>query len=272
MIAHERSIAGRTQAAPRDSGTESAGRVADILLAFTNSSTARGVSALSRELGLSKAVVHRTLQSLVSRHLLAFDPPTRKYRLGPAAVVLGARALRDSPMRIAAMPLLVRLSQTTGETATLSQLVGHSRVYIEQVESVQEIKMTVETGRQFPLHAGSSGRVILAFLPEEDRETVLKHELSTLANPTAIDPIAFRHQLAQVRTEGVAVSYGERQDGAGSVASAVFGVDGNVVGSISICGPIHRFTEPSVDMFKSLARRAARELSMALGWQVEGTP
>jgi DNA-binding IclR family transcriptional regulator len=249
-----------------DGGTESAARVADILLAFTNGPTNLGVTAVSHELDLSKAVVHRTLQSLVSRQLLVVDPVSRKYRLGPAAAVLGARALRDSQLRMAAMPILVGLARASGETATLSQLVGHSRVYLDQIESSQEIKMTVEIGRQFPLHAGSSGRVILAFLSEFDRELVLTGELSAPTPLTTVDPGEIRATLEQAREEGVAVSHGERQPGAGSVAAPVFGVDGNVVGSLSICGPLYRFNDEAVDRCKTLVRKAGRELSIALGW------
>ena len=64
-------------------GTETAARVADVLLLFAGGPQYLGVSAISRELGLSKAVVHRILQSLVSREMLRTDPGVPGYRLGP---------------------------------------------------------------------------------------------------------------------------------------------------------------------------------------------
>ena len=79
-------------------GTEASARVADVLLQFLGGSPSLGVSAIARELGLSKAVVHRILRSLVDRRLLEVDPETRAYGLGPAAVALGARALRDAKL------------------------------------------------------------------------------------------------------------------------------------------------------------------------------
>ena len=79
-------------------GTEAAARVADVLLLFTDGPDAWGVSAIARELGLSKAVVHRILQTLVDRRLLVADPATRGYLLGPASAALGARALRESDL------------------------------------------------------------------------------------------------------------------------------------------------------------------------------
>src|SRR3712207_585518 len=144
--------------------------VADVLLAFLDGPRRLGVSAVARELGLSKAVVHRILQTLVNRGLLLPDVDTREYHLGPAAAAIGARALRESDLRTVALPVLRELQQATGETTTVSARVPGGRVYLDQVESAREIKMTVELGRRFPLHAGGSSTCILAFLPDDEGE------------------------------------------------------------------------------------------------------
>lgn len=115
-------------------GTESAGRVADLLYAFVAGPASLGVTELARELGLSKAVVHRILRSLTARGFLQVDAGSRTYRLGPAAVALGARALRDLDMRSVARPVLQQLRDRTGETTTLSELAGDSRVYLDQFD------------------------------------------------------------------------------------------------------------------------------------------
>ncbi len=139
-----------TRSPAEHSGTETAGRVADVLLLFADGDQYLGVTAISRALGLSKAVVYRILQSLVSRELLATDPGVSGYRLGPAAVALGATAMRRFDARVAAEPVLRKLRDATGETTTLSGLVGDERVYLQQFESPREIKMTVDIGRRSP--------------------------------------------------------------------------------------------------------------------------
>ncbi|EHK84175.1 IclR family transcriptional regulator [Saccharomonospora azurea] len=249
-----------------NSGTETAGRVADVLLLFIDGGQYLGVTAISRALGLSKAVVYRILQSLVSRELLATDPDVSGYRLGPAAVALGASALRRFDARVAAAPVLRRLCDQTGETTTLSGLVGDERVYLQQFESPREIKMTVDIGRRFPLHAGSSGKVILACLPEERREAILADDLATLTDRTVTSRDELRDQLTQIAEEGVAVSLGERQSGAGSVAAALFGPDGEIHGAISICGPEYRFTPDLIDRYRTLVRDAVTEIQQHWGW------
>lgn len=242
-------------------GTESAMRVADVLLTFAGTGEAQGVSEISRRLGLSKAVVHRILRSLASRRLVSLDETSGKYRLGPAAATLGARALRDLDLREAALPVLRRLQVQSGETVTVSELVGVSRVYLDQVPSPQEIKMTVEIGRPFPLHAGASSRAILAFAASDLRLQILDGPLEALTPKTIVDRGALEESLSGVVETGAAASFGERQPGAASVASPLLGSDGHAVGSLSVCGPIDRFDRAVVERLLPLVRGAAREVS-----------
>jgi IclR family acetate operon transcriptional repressor len=253
-----------------DGGTVAAARVADVLLAVSAASGPVGVTDLARQLGLSKAVVHRILQSLESRALLSFDRVARTYEVGPAAVLLGSRALRDQELRRAALPVLRHLQTATGETTTVSALVGTSRIYLDQVVSQRELKMMVEVGRPFPLHAGSSSKAILAFVAPDLREQVLAQELPPLTPQTITDREALEDELLLVRQRGVAVSRGERQHGAGSIAAPVRDSHGDVVGSLSICGPINRFTSAVLRRYTPLVRRSADEVSHILARQLVG--
>lgn len=253
------------RAAPPPSGTEAAARVADVLLLYLHR-PAYGVSAIARELNLSKAVVHRILRSLESRSIIAYDGKRRVYGLGSAIAALGARALSNLDLRASALPVLRRLARATGETVTLSALVGLSRIYLDQLPSPHEIKMTVEVGRPFPLHAGASSRALLAFAPPDLRRAVLDETLRPLTPRTITDPAALEASLAETVRTGIARSRGERQHGAAAVAAPLFGPDGVVVGAISACGPIDRFDDATVERFAPLVAKAAREISTGLGW------
>jgi DNA-binding IclR family transcriptional regulator len=247
-------------------GTEGAARVADVLLLFTGATPSLGVTAVARRLGFSKAVVHRILRTLVDRQLLASDPATRGYRLGPAAAAIGAQALRDSDLRTVALPVLHKLQAPTGETTTVSSPVPGGRVYLAQVESGNEIKMTVELGRRFPLHAGASSRAILAFLPPAEQEDVIA-SATPLTAITIVDPARLRASLEEVRRQGVAQSEGEREPGASAVAAPVFDLDGRVTGAISVCGPISRMGVHVRGDLVPLVRAAADGISQSLGWR-----
>ncbi len=240
------------------------------MLTFAGSGEHQGVSEISRRLGLSKAVVHRILRSLVSRRLVSLDEMSGGYRLGPAAATLGGRALRDLNLRENALPVLRRLQQESGETATVSELVGVSRVYLDQAPSLKEVKMTVEIGRPFPLHAGASSRAIMAFAPPDLRQQILEGPLEALTPKTIVDRKTLELSISHVANVGAAASFGERQPGAASVAAPLLGNDGHAVGAVSTCGPVDRFDEAVVERLLPLVRSAAHEVSSRIGRYGEG--
>lgn len=242
-------------------GTESADRVADVLLLFAQSDHPLGVSKIARSLSLSKAVVHRILQSLMSRSLLQVVPGDSTYILGPAATSLSAKAWSQMDVRTIAAPILRRLREETRETTTLSVLVGHQRIYLDQFESPQEIKMVVEIGPRFPLHSGASSRSILAFLPEPFIDEAVRHLLA--ADPE-FAAAAYRDDLEKVHDKGFAVSLNERKTGAAAIAAPFFDAAGNVMGSISSCGPIFRYGEEGHEDHVRMVINAARAITAGL--------
>ena len=252
--------------------TTSAARAAEVLLEFGRRSSALGVSEIARSTGISKAVTHRILTTFVECGLLLYEPSTRRYLLGPAAATLGARALDVSPLRRVARSALEDLQRATGETATVTGRLPGGRVYLDQVESTQEIKMTVELGRRFELYSGSSGRIILAYLSESEQEDVLSRQLTRLTGKTITDPAALRAVLQEARERGVCRSTGERQEGAASIAAPVFGADGTVVGSLSVCGPSYRMTDEAFDRYEDALVEAAQRVSRALGYRQVHAP
>lgn len=203
----------------------------------------------------------------MSRDLIRFDPASHGYGLGPSATVLGARALRQLDLRTVARSELVQLRNETQETTTLSLLVTDKRTYIDQYESPQEIKMTVELGRLYPLYAGVSSRAILAYLSDADVAKVLEAGLHPLTRETILEAGVLSDRLATIRRTGYATSEGERQSGAGSVAAPVFRGDGRVIGAISICGPLVRFESRAVTRYIPLVTGAASRISLRLGWE-----
>ena len=246
-------------------GTQNAARVADVLIAVATAPEPMGVSAIGRQLGLSKAVVYRILRSLVSRDLLADSDPRGTYRLGSAGAAVGARALAQFDIRSVAMPVLRDLQAETDETTTLSVLVGTRRTYLDQVVSQSEIRMMVELGTFLPLHAGSSGKAILAFAAGDVQERVLAATLDPVTGATITDPVVLRHELELVRRRGFAVSRGERQLGAASVAAPIIGIDDTAIGSISVCGPVGRFAAETAERAAPRVASAAGRISDQLG-------
>lgn len=244
--------------------SETALRVADVLLAFAGEQ-GLGISEVARSTGVGKTTCFRVARALVSRGLLEQDPTSRKYALGPAALALGGAAVRRTELLAAALPVLQSLRDETSETSTISILVGTRRMYLDQIVSPREVAMTVQVGRLYPLHAGASSKAILAHASPSLRREILGGELAALTQLTVVDRVALEAELDATRVRGYAISLGERQEGAASVAAPILGIHGFAIGSLSICGPVARFDRETVDRLADLVRSSAWALSQKLG-------
>jgi DNA-binding IclR family transcriptional regulator len=158
------------------------------------------------------------------------------------------------------------LWKRTGETITLSAMVGLQRTYIDQLVSAREIRMTADLGRLVPLYLGGSGKAMLAFLPDELQDRVLGMTPPAAEGHAAVDLESLREELAQVRRQGFATSRNERLQGALSVAAPVFDFYGDVVASLSIAGPTSRLDDdPRIqELFPELVVASARQVSAVL--------
>lgn len=240
-------------------------RAADVLFLLAGDDRdALGVTEIAADLGISKAVVHRILTSLRERDLVQSSATTRKYSLGPAVLQLATRYRDHLDVRPLALEAMERLSAETGETATLSIRNGFDRMYIDQVTPSVEVRMTVRTGVPYPLHAGSSSKAFLAFLPEEFIDDYLANaELTAMTPATITDASALRRELETIAAQGFAASLGERQAGASSVAAPIFDRDGPIA-VISVCGPLERLRERIAEI-AVMVMDETRQISTRLG-------
>ncbi|WP_051421486.1 IclR family transcriptional regulator [Paenarthrobacter nicotinovorans] len=253
-----------------DAGTESARRVADILIALGDAYGPIGVNELARRAGLSPTVAHRILRALMSRSLVAQNPASQQYSLGLGAAFLSSNQMTHNSFRDLARPMLERLGAETGQTATLSVLGGLRRMYVDQVLPDSEMKMSVELGRPYGLHLGSTGRAILAGLPDATIDDAL--ELSPWSDAVAPQPFdkkAFMRRVEEVRQTGVAVSRGERIPGAAGVAAAIHDETGRVTGAVNILGPVHEFTDVKVKEFRRAVIKAASNIEETMAAELD---
>lgn len=252
-----------------DVGSESAARVADVLLLLTDSAEPLGVTRLAKELGVAKSMVHRILRSLASRSLVEQPPGLRTYRLGAAAVAIGARALSRADLERVVAPYLEDLRDKTKETALLSRPVAGGRVHVAQYESRQTIRMTVELGAFRPWHAGASGKVLLAYSEPEFRERAIAQEAELYGLDDQAIETLYR-ELERAQQEGFAVSGGERNPDAGAIAAPVLGVGNVAIGAISVCGPLSRFYPAEAEKVAPLLLSVARKVSAKMQAQRQG--
>jgi DNA-binding IclR family transcriptional regulator len=241
-------------------------RVVSILMCFTDGQRELGVTEISQALGLPKSAVHRVLEALTDSGMVTKQGERGKYRLGPRSMDLSLAALGTVDVRSLALPIMEALRDETGETVTMSARINQQRVYLLQVESREDVRMTVEVGRRAPLYAGASGRAILmTFTPEELDEYFSDVIIEPLTERTLQDEDEVRATLAEDARRGHTISFGERDPYAAAVAAPIFSRTSHAFGCISVCGPTSRLTSQLLEDCGEAVAEAAAMVSQTVG-------
>jgi len=192
--------------------------------------------------GMHPATVHRVLGQLVEDGLVR-QAPGGAYGLGLEFLRLAWLGSRRESLRDVAEPELRALTADTGETSWLGLYEPSRRemLFAASVESPQPIRQVRPVNEWRPVHGGASGRALLAFLPEAEREAVLAGPLDAVTPNTVTDADALRRQLGEVRARGYAVSRGERVLGGVGIAAPILAGDGRLLGVIGIGLPEQRY-------------------------------
>ncbi len=208
------------------------GKALDLLDLFTKAQPQLGLSHLARASGLNKATCHRLLTELESRGLLEQTGPTREYRLGPAVLRLSALREAAVPTREAAMPVLRRLAETTGETAHLSHLVASRlQTLAFAYASRQGVRVMMEDADFLPFHATASGAAVLAHLTDPEALIV-----------AAPNPDTLRARVAETRAKGYAETLSTFEKDVNSFAVPLFDATGACTGALAVAAAAPRVT------------------------------
>ena len=243
-----------------------------ILEAMAREGSPMSLGEISAEVELTRSTVHRLLSTLMSRGFARQDVATGRYSLGFKALEVGTSFLASLDIRSMARPHLRRLAQSCGETANLAMLEGLDVVYIDQVEAESIIKMRARLGSRGPAHCTGSGKVLLASLPEEDLERLLRGRLlKRYTTRTIADPDRLRQELSRVRKEGYALDFGEMEPAVRCAAAAVRDHEGQIVCAVSISGPDTRIEGERLRSMSGPSRAPGGQEISQWNWGVHRT-
>lgn len=248
-------------------GTQAVQRAVSILKSFREEKASRTLMEIARELGLNKTTAYRLLTALEMDGLVARDPVSDAYTLGPELIVLGGMALRSSNLRISSRAELKKLSAATGETTSLEVLSGTEVLIIDEIAGEHLMGGTQSIGTRWPAYATSTGKAILAYLSGEEVDAILKKPLAQLTKKTITDPDVLRKELGVIRQRGFAVADEQMELGYVAVGSPVFNHDGEVTAAISVGGPTIRLTRERIIQTGTLVCATAERISKRLGYR-----
>lgn len=225
---------------PRSGGVDAVDRALSILSCFNAKDSKLTLTEIASRTGLYKSTTLRLIESLENGGFL-IRSDGRGYALGAELMRLGSLYSRQFRLEDRIRPVLVRLVEETGESASFFRQEGRHRVCLYREDSLHPIRDHIREGDLLSLDKGAAGHVLTDCLgkPEEAVQKLL------LGMPYA--------------------SYGERDADTAAIAAPVFGMNDELLGAISISGPLSRFSPERVETRKRALRQRASELSSLLG-------
>ncbi len=239
-------------------------KLLEVLKAFGRSPE-WGVSNLSRELGLSKSIIHRQLRSLVEGGFVLQDRDRGTYVLGMEVVKLARSAERRGAIARVAAPRAERLSHETGQTVTIAILRGQRGLCVTHVEVPDSVLYPMQIGDTVFLHASALGYALLAEQVPSFIDAVLAQSLPKFTDLTLTDARELAAELERTRQRGYGFSAGTMTPGTRAVAAPIRDVDGNVSAAIGLTAPADLMSDEDVARYGELVVSVARELSRELG-------
>ncbi|SEG37561.1 transcriptional regulator, IclR family [Bryocella elongata] len=236
-----------------------------VIEAFTPQSPQMTISQLSQRTGLSRAAVRRCLYTLVKLGFAGADEAQR-YSLRPKMLTLANTYTASSTLANAAQPILERMSASYKESFSVATLDGEEIVYIARTTMTRVMSVDLHIGSRLPAFCTSMGRVLLAYLPQDQLEHFLARlQLVQYTPRTVNSKEKLRLILRNVRRNGYALCDQEYEVGLRSIAVPVFAGNGRVVATVNLSGHAPRM--PMLEMqtrFLPPLRAAASELSVFL--------
>ncbi len=237
-----------------------------VLEALAKRGEPRGVTELARDIGASKWVIFRHLQTLRSEGFAVQDPGTDKYELGPRLYAL-KDALHDRfPWAHKAREEMIRLRQEVGYTVSVaSPLEDWSGVaIIDVLGGTQDVQFTLKIGAVFEFHTSAHGKTTLAFGDQALLERTIARGLKPRTPKTIVSPEALRREIKRVRKQGWAMAPEQADLGMNALTAPIFSSQGRFEGSIGVFGSLEQIgpnpPEPLVRAVVQAARRISQRL------------
>jgi IclR family acetate operon transcriptional repressor len=239
-------------------------KIKQVLECFTIENPELSLQQITKATGLPPSTCQRLVHNLVREGFL--DRDDDRFRIGLGLVRWAAPGSFGLDLVQLTRPILRDLRDETGETACLYVRDGGFRTVVALAETRHVVMRLFMVGMVMVLHAGSAGKVFMAYDPAARRAAV-SQGLTRLTPRTTVDIDLLDKQLEEVRELGYAASFEERDSGAASISAPVFGMSGELIAVLGIGAPTQRLGPTDVGRLVPAVEAAAERASRQLGFR-----
>jgi DNA-binding IclR family transcriptional regulator len=237
-------------------------RAMTLLRTVAASSEPPSLNELANAAGLNRSTAWRLLATLEKHAMVELDPSSNRYTIGYAAMQVGAVADHGSLVR-RVRPALRELLDITGERVSLAVVRGVNLIYVDQLDPADGPQERW-VGTPLALHASSSGKILLAYLPPSERVGALPGELPRYTPTTITDPELLQTELAVARARGYATCVGEDVRYSNGVSAAALDARGHPIAVVNVWGIEQRVPEQRFAALGEAARQTAEHIAALL--------
>lgn len=232
-----------------------------------NGEQGMSISKLSGELKFPQSSIHHLVSTLVRRGYLTKETSSHLYYVGPRMIEMSGVCLSRLYIRNIARPFLEELWRECNETIHLAILLNDEAVDIDTIESSQTIRMVTQIGKRMPLYCSAVGKVLLAYLPENDFEYIIRViTLHRYTENTITTLDGLKKELLRIKKDGAAYNLEEYEKGVRCVAAPIRDHQAKVIGGVSISCPAVRFPAERKIALTQLVKTTVEKISAELGY------
>ena len=239
-----------------------------ILETLLQHSSSISIMEISKKLKIYPSTIHRVLNTLKYRGYVEQNPADQKYRLGLKLVELGMARYHQIDLVKEAHPFLKELVDQCNETVHLGTLDQEGVLYIAKEDCTRTIRMVSQVGRRAPQHSTALGKILLAHLPEKEREEIIAHKnLSRFTEHTITEKKELEKELEQVKKQGFALDREENEKEICCIAAPIRDYCGKVIAALSISSPVYRIDINKQNHLKEVLIEITKKISKRLGYK-----
>lgn len=241
-------------------------RALDILIYLNREGTSVGVSQIAKDLGVYKSTVHRTLQTLESRHFVEQDKETGKYGLGVIFISMAAKIKKYDLFR----PFASRLRAEFRETINVSVMdettddIYKSLIVYKEDSDAGILSVSPRLGSSIECYCSSVGKCLLAFTAGVSEAKLSRYRFVKYTANTIIDKASLLAELKLIRERGYALDNEEQEVGLFCVGVPILNKDGSAVAAMSLSGPVKRMQDHDCSLLIGRLKETAAEITPLL--------
>ncbi len=225
------------------------------------------LAEITEALAFTKTTAFRVVSTLIFKNYLQKNETTKKITLSRKMLTLGISSMNEQSIVEVSIDVMRALRDEVRESVMLGVLLGVKGAILEQVASSYPVKLFVEQGTQFNLHSSVGGKSILANLPEEESNAILKKiTLTKYTKNTIVSKKEFREQLKEIKQNGYAIDNGEDIQGIHCVGAPIYNEYGYPVAALWITAPHGRLPHEEFEEKGKIVAKYATEISVKLGY------